>query len=407
MSIALLLDKSSFQGLNHDDIIELHRYYIVNISPLIVSEILGDLSKEEKSDRPTPKDQVTRLAAKMFPYNAYVNMDYKELLHNSLLGEKITQDNRPLVEAVKSINSATGKGLVFTETEQELSIKRWKNGHFTNIDEIISKIWRIESQKDDVVDTFKKHFGYLSEIKVSNNKASNEDKLRELKDKLESFIKANPKLILKSILEYYDISPTNGQAIFYRFESENFNSVEDFADYALYCYKIPAMYYLGINNSLFGERKTNLLDLEYLYYAPFAKVFTTNDNFLIRLFDAVKPDGVHFISLAQLKDDMTKFKALNTEENWSKNPPDKNTETYRIWDKEFDLELTERLKPSASDRENAMKRFKEILEMHEMGQEGMFEGEADFMIKESKMSLNDLCVCGSGKKLKDCHGKSL
>ena len=48
MSIPIILDKSTFQGLNYADIIELHRYYRVNITPLIVSEILGDLSKEEK-----------------------------------------------------------------------------------------------------------------------------------------------------------------------------------------------------------------------------------------------------------------------------------------------------------------------------------------------------------------------
>ena len=61
MSIPIVLDKSTFQGLNYKDIIELHRYYTVNITPLLVSEILGDLSKEEKAGRKTPKEEVINL----------------------------------------------------------------------------------------------------------------------------------------------------------------------------------------------------------------------------------------------------------------------------------------------------------------------------------------------------------
>lgn len=92
MSIPIVLDKSTFQGLNYEDVVELHKYYIVNITPLLVSEILGDLAKEEKEGRKTPKDQVIDLAKKMFPYNAYVNMNYKVLVEKSLTGEFTTAE---------------------------------------------------------------------------------------------------------------------------------------------------------------------------------------------------------------------------------------------------------------------------------------------------------------------------
>ncbi|CAM4039216.1 hypothetical protein FLSI110296_10495 [Flavobacterium sinopsychrotolerans] len=55
MSLPIVLDKSTFQGLNYENIIELHRYYDVSIAPLLINEILGDLSKEEKEGRRTPK----------------------------------------------------------------------------------------------------------------------------------------------------------------------------------------------------------------------------------------------------------------------------------------------------------------------------------------------------------------
>ena len=68
MSVPIVLDKSSFQGLNYNNIIELHRYFRVNITPLLVSEILGDLSKEEKEGRKPPKEDVINLSKKLSIY---------------------------------------------------------------------------------------------------------------------------------------------------------------------------------------------------------------------------------------------------------------------------------------------------------------------------------------------------
>jgi len=151
MSIPIILDKSTFQGLNYKNVIELHRYYLVNVTPLLVSEILGDLSKEEKEGRIIPKQEVINLSKKMFPFNSYVNMNYKSMIEKSILGTQPKTDNRPYLTATKSINTPNGKGLFFIETEDEISIKRWKNGEFKSIDEIISGIWRFNTKSDEVI----------------------------------------------------------------------------------------------------------------------------------------------------------------------------------------------------------------------------------------------------------------
>src|SRR6266487_259499 len=118
MSLAITLDKSTFQSLGYNELIQLHRYYIINVTPLLVSEILGDLSKEETETKKVPKDIVIGLANKIFPSNTYVNANYKKLLEISLLGKESGFSNRPFLEAAKSINTGTKQGLVFEETEQ-------------------------------------------------------------------------------------------------------------------------------------------------------------------------------------------------------------------------------------------------------------------------------------------------
>lgn len=406
MSISIVLDKSTFQGLNYKNVIELHRYYLVNVTPLLVSEILGSLSKEEKKGKRHPKQEVINLSKKMFTFNSYVNMNYKNIIEKSLIGRQPQTDNRPYLTAEKSVNTPNGKGLIFVETQEENSIKRWKNGEFESIDEIISKIWRRNTKGDNVIKEFKTKFNYLNDIKLNGFKGTNEEKLQylfmSLKNRLQNEISIET--TLQNIVEYFEIRPDIAGEAFYRLESNSFDNINDFVPFAFYCYEVAAMFYVGMINQLFGSKDTNILDLEYLYYAPFSRVFSSNDKFLIRLFNVIQPEGVRFISLQSLKSDLNKFEQLNTEDNWSKYPPDEETETFKIWKENHNLEFS-KLKPTDKEYDRARKRFDEILEMVENGEEGNFEGEPDFVVKQRLMSIDAPCPCGSGKTLGECHMK--
>lgn len=406
MALPIILDKSSFQGLNYNNIIELHRYYIVNVTPLLVKEILGDLSLENKEGEKLTKEIVVYLAKKMFPYNSYVNMEYDILIEKSLLGEFIENGNRPFLSAEKSISAQGRKGLTFKETKEEVALKRWKNGEFNSIEEIKSNLWRNETTLEDVITDFKKQFVHLADIKAKN-KQSNDEKLKELKTRFfeRINIEIEPEESLRIILDYFKITEEIREIIVARWKSKTYKDLETFAPYAHYCYSIVSMYFLGINNNIYGEKSTNLLDLQYLFYMPFTKVFSTNDRFLKSLFFAIKPKSVSFISLRDLKSDLSKFQALNSPEKWSEIPPDKNTETYRMWNENYDLKLSEILKPTEKDLERAKKEMDEIIELAKTGQAGKFDGEPDFLVKTSYYSLNDPCPCKSGKTLGECHMK--
>jgi hypothetical protein len=373
----------------------------------LVSEILGDLSKEEKAGRKTPKEEVINLSKKLFPYNSYVNMPYKLIIEYSFLGKFTDSENRPFLIANESITTGDKNGLTFKETEEEKSIKRWKVGNFESIDEITSTLWRNESKDENVINNFKNKFEHLENIKVKNTKATNPEKFEELKKRF--FERINIEMeeedTLIQMLEYFQIEEDKKKEILNKYNSGSVYQLEEFAEYAYYCYSIVSMFFIGMNNSLFGDRLTNLLDLEYLFYAPFSSVFSTNDKFLISLFNVIQPKNVRFISLKSLKDDLVKFQALNTTEDWSEVPPDKETETFEIWDNLFDLELSAKLKPTDKDKARAKKEFEEILKIAETGKKGEFKGEPDFVVKESFMSRNDPCPCGSGKTLGECHYK--
>ena len=47
----------------------------------------------------------------------------------------------------------------------------------------------------------------------------------------------------------------------------------------------------------------------------------------------------------------------------------------------------------------------EAIKIAESGEVGSFEGEPDFVVKKSFVTMEDPCPCGSGKKLGECHMK--
>ncbi len=55
--------------------------------------------------------------------------------------------------------------------------------------------------------------------------------------------------------------------------------LKNFAPYAHYCLLVYTAFYLGLANRLIGTRSTNRINLEYVLYLPFCKVFASNDNF--------------------------------------------------------------------------------------------------------------------------------
>lgn len=409
-TIALTLDKSTFQKFSYEEITHLHHYYLVNITPILIAEILGDLAKEEKEGRPSPKDHVANLAKKLFPFNSVINMHFKFLIEKSLFGEHLELDNRPYLEAKNSINSSIGKGLLFTETKEEAHIKRWRNKQFNKIDELISNEWRVSSHADAAIEDFKSYFnGNYSHIRNTTKKGDTFQNLQELKLILDEVLnnETNQKKYLQNLIEYFDIDVYKAGFIFSRWERGEYKSIKEFSPYAFYCYEVVLSFYVGLNNKLFGERKTNILDMEYLFYAPFSKVFSSDDKFLITLFKLIKPNDVEFIDANDLKTDLVNFVKNSPAHEFAKTLPDENSKTFKIWDKNFDLELSKKLKSTEKDIEYAKEHMDKILKTVEEGNVGNFEGEPDFIVRQRYVDPNDPCSCGSGKLLKDCHLKDI
>lgn len=410
MSLGLILDKSSFQMLSFDEIILLHNYFIPNICPILVMEVLGDLKKEVGTESYS-KERVIDFSRKLLPYHSAVNVNYQRLISEELIGNKIPFDNRPLLGNVTPVQAADGqKGLHIDVSQEEKAINRWKEGDFTTIDEITADVWRAVTTEKDILVNLKEKLkdSALGEREIK--------KIEDLCPYVDEILNDENKQsdLLSFIISEFSIDTSIAGNIFLRWEQSECKSINEFAPYTFFCCRVKLIFNLVLKNELFGGvRPTNLLDLEYLYYLPFCYVFSSNDKFHKRMIPLVIGEHHTFISGEELKADLknlVSYRSTLSEkkdiERTQREPPQIPTSLiYQLWAKYFNWPNKQKREVSDKEFEAMKKKMDEMIDASENGNTTNTDN-PDFIVKKHWMRPTDLCPCGSGKQLKDCHLKS-
>jgi hypothetical protein len=75
--ITIILDKSAFQCLRPSEFFQLQQYFNINIAPILVMEVLGDLKKEKEED--INSSTVIAFSKKLSSLNSSVNSHFSIL----------------------------------------------------------------------------------------------------------------------------------------------------------------------------------------------------------------------------------------------------------------------------------------------------------------------------------------
>ena len=407
MNISIIIDKSTFQSLNFEELYRLCCYYKHIITPVLTMEILGDLKKEVQEGKPPSSERVKDFANKLFPMETIVNSHYKDILKSELLGTPVSLDGRPHVDIKKAVASESGmKGFIIKESEEEKSIYKWREGNFTEADHELSAIWRMTTTQEDLLERLK-----TSLKSDSSPKFSDFDEL----DKYVNEVLSNEEIqeyLLISLLENYDIDALTGVDIFGRWYQLGKPLIKEFAPYAFHCLRVDTLFLFGLTSNLIGTRPTNRVDLEYLYYLPFGHVFTSNDKVHKKLAPLLLRNDQKFIAGPDLKLDLKNIvdflNSLEIDERrkFKSVPPIiESSYTFQLWKEYFnypiqnsgDREISEAEKEMMKEK---MREFEKALEGEHITLEK--SDDAEFIIKKSWLSKTDPCYCGSGKKLNEC-----
>lgn len=391
MGPIILLDKSIFNSLNYNEMSMLNRYYFLNIPPILIVEVLGDLTKTFKSGG-SSEERVKHFANKLYQADSGININCYLLIHGSLAGNQPPMMGSIVVDGGKDVTDKDGKNGVYLDMPaEEMALDRWRSGKILEAEKLLSEQWRNLTQNIDISKL--QRIKWPLPDKIINSRDIN-DIMRTLNEMM-----AVPEYqtdLLKLMLEEFQISQRYASAVFLRWERENIKQLNTFAPYAFYCLKVFMLFCIALSKNMIGEKPTNRIDLEYLYYLPFCMVFSSGDKVHNLLAPPLLRENQTFVDGALLKSDLNSiFQQWNilTEpqnEEWNRkhrHRPPVNSYTFSLWKKHMRMDDN----PTPESVIDSSK------------QDNIDDNQVDFIIRKKLLAFTDPCHCHSGKMYRDCH----
>lgn len=391
-----------------DELIIFNKYYMPNIVPVLILEIIGDLKKPQKNGL-TEQQAVKNLANKLLPFDDAVNSFHHDIIRASLHGAYVQMDGRPMLGGGRPVVTDDGKkGIVFEESPEEIALTRWRNGEFSEAEDVLAERWRESSRKQDLAQMklwISKWLGDIPKFQDLNSVIDYVNKLVDI---------PNQSGLLAFIISQLGVE-RDGSQIFFKWNQKGSPTIKDFSPYAIHCFKVNLFCYLGMISGLLGTRTTNSIDMQYLYYLPFAMVFCSNDKFHSDIVSFFLREDQYFIKGSELKDDLRNISQLSKKPDGTNSDLDfailenKNSITYRLWKERMAyLPSGKKERPSEETKKKSASSFKEIMDRIKKESESPTSevdfgvDDAEFVIRRRKMRINDFCLCGSGKLFGNC-----
>ncbi len=414
MGPIIILDKSTLQSLSDDERLMLNKYFILNIPPVLVMEIWGDLAKPDKPGA-ISKDRVQNLAAKSHQGTFAINAHFAHRIIASLQGENISMHRKIMLPGGRaSVTDSGKKGFIFEETAEERQINRWKAGDFEPDEKDIAEQWRYASKAIDLEGLktrWSKKFKSLVQLKSLDDVASYVDRYFANEDSHLDF--------LIQLIEDFRIPQEESSKILLRYERSNNMPLSAFAPYAYYCLRVRTFFFFALMYDLVGTRATNMIDLEYMYYLPFSMAFSSSDKFHQTLAPYFINEEQRFVLGAELKADLSSLAneweasfdrdMSRWDREYGKGPPE-NPESvvYRLWRELFPNWIPGSHAESETSESRTDKGLIKMLD--EMKNANALDDpditssdlDIDFIVRQRSVYISDPCPCGSGKPFKDC-----
>lgn len=418
MGPILLPDKSAIQALSTAELNFLRRYYTLNVAPILLLEILGDLKKETADNN--PKRWVVILARKLAGASA-VNMHYRDLLKVSLLGQKVIMRGVPILQSGRPVIGPEGKpGLIIEESVEELALLRWRNGDFLKAEEGLAERWRTGTRAIDL-----EHLQRL--LKTTHRDLPAFSSVAALKDFVEQFIAGtDPGILLEWFLNEIPFDLLTRIRGFANFTVSKAETIKGFSPYVHYCLVVSLIFRFGLARGLVSTRATNWVDMDYLYYIPFCSVFTSRDRLHIDLISPLLTQEQIFIHGDQLKADLSKmaawWEAMADDERQEYDasggvgPPEwPDSVTFQVWQKQMSPNYRRRGPRNLLDTlapevlEKVVKHVVTRLEQSTPSSTPVSSDDpnVDFVAKKKSIRYDDPCICGSERIFGECCGKNL
>lgn len=308
-----IFDKSFLQSLSIDESVWFDNFFTTNITPLFFVETLADLEKKVRDGR-TPEQEVGIIASKTPEMHSSPNMFHTEMCTANMLGNVIPMDGRIMMQGGNPVKRGGKTGVVFEEPPEVKAFNRWQNGEFLEIERDQAKQWRSMLKSLDFDSAIK----IIQSQGITTDSCKSLEEVKSLADEILSGSINNSKA-MKLALDLFSIPVHLHRDIFRNWQLRNSPSISSFAPYTAFMLNIDLFFYIAASSSLISkERATNKVDIAYLYYLPFCRVFVSSDKLHRRCAKHFMKPNQMFIWGFDLKDGLKEvdeyFSQLSKEE---------------------------------------------------------------------------------------------
>lgn len=304
MGPILIFDKSFLESLTLDESVWLDNFFLTNIIPVFYVETLADLEKEGKKGKiaRSPEELVGELANKTPVMASVPNMFHLRLVVENLLGREVEMTNRPIISGGQYKISPDGQvGVDFKQFPEAEALERWRRHEFLEIEKGVAQDWR-QALSDLSFDSL---IMKAKSIVPSDTRFAT---LEDVKKFVDGFVKEKYNQLIHLAFNILDIPEKARRPILKRWYYTRPMPFDEFAPYAAYVLKIDLFFYLCLYKSLIGkDRRSNKIDISYLYYLPFCMVFASSDKLHARTAPLFMELEQSFASGYELKENLKKL----------------------------------------------------------------------------------------------------
>jgi hypothetical protein len=307
MGPLLTFDKSFLEMITAEEMDELDLNFSIFVTPTLVSEIIADLKHPAPRNGRLPEEIVRSLARKMVEGYGLSQMHFRPLALADLNQRSVPMHGQVVVDssAPNVLVTEGGKGLVYDAVPELEMWQRWANGDFSEMERVHAQEWRSAVGRIDLpaIARYWEDFcgTYLPAARTIDEVISTLDK-----EIIENLNPAKQRIFLSLIFQFID-APRES-----RFLSEILlrtgllPKVRSWAPYAASIGRLGMVFGSCLSKKMISQRPTNVIDIEYLFYAPFAMVFVSQDTVHRQLWPAATTKA-SFVWGSEMKDDLNRL----------------------------------------------------------------------------------------------------
>lgn len=270
-----LFDKSFLQSLSVDESVWFDHFFYPNVCPLFYVETLADLTKTANPSGRTAEDEVRIIADKTPVLSGGPCVHHRELCISDLMGRRIPMRGQILVASARPVQSVEGhKGVIVDNPPEAQAFARWQRGEFKEVERRFARSWRDMLTTLDLPETARR----MQALGISSTNCKSIEQAHEMATTLVRS-KAQPFEQMALLFSFVEIPRELHRPILERWSIEQYRPLIEHAPYAAHVLSVELFFQICLAANLISAgRASNRVDVGYLFYLPFCKLFTSSDK---------------------------------------------------------------------------------------------------------------------------------